>query len=296
MRIRSGGCSLTRDAHGIERHHKAGGAAVFGVVVVLSLIGVGIARQPASIQGAGRALLLSDVGLLTGYGLVGIWAWRQRRDDVRIALRAGEVTGLMLGMVLVANHAIELFVAIRPFAVIIGPVLLMLALFGAAGGAAWERTRSISLGVIAGIWSGVVAMLAVLSVAFSLNLAFEARAESQLREAFVASGMNDPGAFLVKNSLEAASEVLVRMPLVAIFLSLAGALASAWIIKRSRSTVVAAAGIAMVMLVTGVAGLWHANSLQRSARPPFVMGGVLMTGIALAFPYPIWRTLRRPAT
>jgi hypothetical protein len=39
--------------------------------------------------------------------------------------------------------------------------------------------------------------------------------------------MNDHGAFLVRNILEATSEELVRMPIFAVFLSFTGAIANA---------------------------------------------------------------------
>jgi len=286
---------VTSEAKQIERHRTAGGAVVLGVVAVLSLIAVGIARHPASIQGTGRGLLLADIGLLLAYGVAGICVWYQRRADVSIALRAGTFAGLALGTVQVANHAIESFMPNRPFALVIGPILLMLALFGSAGSAAWERTRSFTLAVIAGVWCALVAMLNLMCFAFSFNLAFEPRVELQLHEAFAASGMNDPGALVVENSLEAASEGLVRMPAFAMFLSLAGALANAWISRRSRTSVLAAASITPLMLVAGVAALSYANSLERSARPPFVMAGVLLASIAFSFGHPIWSALRRTA-
>jgi hypothetical protein len=287
--------SVTSEDKQIVRHDAPGGAAVLGVVVVLSLIAAGVARHPASIQGAGRPLLLMDIVLLLVYGLGGIWVWYQRRPEVRTALREGTLGGLALGTVLVANHTIESFVPDRHFALVISPVLLTLALFGAVGSSAWERTPSFALGVIAGVWCAMVGMLILLCFAFSFNLAFEARVELQLHEAFAASVMNDPGAFAMKNSLEAASEGLVRFPAFAMFLSFAGAVASAWITRRSRTTVLAAVGITPVMLVTGMAALWYANSLERAARPPFVMAGVLLASIALSFGHPIWSALRRPA-
>ncbi len=285
--------SVTSEAKKIERYHTAGGGVVLGVALGLSLIAVGIARHPASIQGAGRGLLLTDIGLLLAYGIVGICVWYQRRADVSIALRVGMLAGLVLGTVHVANHVIEAFVPNRHFALIISPVLLMLALFGAAGSAAWERTRSFTLALIAGVWCATVAMLILLCFAFSFNLAFEARVELQLYWAFAASGMNGPGAFVVKNSLEAASEGLVRMPAFAMSMSLAGALANAWISKGSRTTVLAAASVTQLMLVTGVAALSYANCLERAARPPFVMAGVLLASIAVSFGHPIWSALRR---
>jgi hypothetical protein len=153
------------------RHRTAGGGVVLGVALGLSLIAVGIARHPVSIQGAGRGLLLTDIGLLLAYGIVGIRVWYQRRADVGIALRVGMLAGLVLGTVHVVNQVIEASVPIRHFAFIISPVLLRLALFGAAG-SAWECTRSFTLAVIAGVWCAMVATLILLCFAFSFNLAF----------------------------------------------------------------------------------------------------------------------------
>jgi hypothetical protein len=105
--------------------------------------------------------------------------------------------------------------------------------------------------------------------------------------------MSDPGAFLLRNSLEAASEGLVRMPVFALIFSLIGALANAWIIRLPPNAVLASVWIAPILLVTGAAALLYANSLQRSARPPFVMAGVLLAGVALSAAHPIWSALRR---
>jgi len=169
----------------------------------------------------------------------------------------------------------------------------MLALFGAAGSAAWERTQSLVLAVIAGVWRAMVAILIALCVAFCLNLTFEGNAELQLPEAFAASGMNDPGAFLVKNMLEATSEGLVRMPIFAVFLSVIGSVTNAWISGASQRTVLAATWPTPFMFVAGAAALWHADSLERAARPPFVMTGVVLAGVALCGAHPIWSVLRR---
>jgi hypothetical protein len=138
-----------------------------------------------------------------------------------------------------------------------------------------------------------VATLITLCFAVSFNLFFSAHVDWQLREAFAASGMVDPGGFRVKNILEASSEILVRMPLLAICLAFAGAVIHKWISGESRRTLVLAAGfLASVMFVVGASALWHANAIERVARPPFVMSGVLLTGVALCAAYPIWSILR----
>jgi hypothetical protein len=273
--------------------HMLASTTVLAVLAVLSLIALGVARHPASVQGAGNGLLRVDITLLLAYGIAGVWIWYERRPEVNLSLRIGAQVGVLLGAVHVANHVIESYIPHRPFVLIISPVFLMLALFGAAGSMAWERTRSLGLAVIAGVWCAIIGMLILICVVFSVSLAFEARAELHMNEAFAASGMNDPGAFMVRNMLEATSEGLVRMPIFAVFLSLTGAIANAWISGASRRTALLSACLAPFMFGVGAAALVHADSLERAARPPFVMTGVALAGLALCGAHPIWSAVHR---
>jgi len=110
-----------------------------------------------------------------------------------------------------------------------------------------------------------------------------------LREAFAASGMIDQAGFRVRNILEASSEILVRMPLLAICLAFAGGVIHAWMSRESRRAfVLAARFLAPFVFAVGAAALWHANAIERAARPPFVLSGVLLTGVSLCAAYPIW--------
>jgi hypothetical protein len=265
---------------------------VLGMVIVLTLMAVSVAHHPSSLQGTGNRLLWLDVALLLTYGIAATWVLYQSSAGVDLAIRLGTIAGLLLGAVLVANHVIELFVSARSFALVISPVLLTLALLGATGSAATERTGSLLLAIVAGVCCAIVGTLVLLCVGFVFGLTLEARVELWLREAFAASGMNDPGGFLVQNTLEAACEALVRMPVVALFLSLLGALANAWITKRSRTAVLVVICSAALMFIGGPAALWYANSLPRAARPPFILAGVLLASVALSAAHPIWSALR----
>jgi hypothetical protein len=269
-------------------------ATVFGALLVLSLVAAGVLHRPASLHGSGSGLLGMDVALLLAYGIAGIAVWKQKARNTNSAAVVGAQIGVLLGAVQIANHLIEAFVPIRPFLLIISPVLLMLALLGAAGAAAWERTRSLVSAVIGGVWCAIVAALITLSFAISFNLIFAARVDRQLREAFAASGMIDPGAFRVRNILEASSEILVRMPLFAVCLAFAGAVLQAWMSAKSRRIAVAASFLAPLVFAAGAYALWHANAVERAARPPFVMSGVLLSGVALCAAYPIWSNIRCP--
>lgn len=271
-----------------------GGPAILGSLLVLLLMVVSVARHPSSL---GTGIFIMDITLLSGYCVFSVWGWRQRHPVVRDALTAGARTGIMLGLVLVASHAIEWFALdgnrTAQFARGAGSILLMLGLLGAAGSAAWERTRSIKLGVIAGLWCGALGIIILLGFALTLNLAFEAHSVAWLHEAFAVSGMSDPGAFVVRNSLEAGSEILVRLGIAGLVLSFIGSLSKAWIMQRSKSLSVLAACSIPFVFVAGVIALWYAGSLERAARPPFVMVGVLAAGLAVCSAHPIWSSLSR---
>jgi hypothetical protein len=203
----------------------------------------------------------------------------------------------MLGLILISSHLIEWFGLDRnstaQFLRGAGSTLLMLGLLGAAGSAARERTRSIKLGVIAGLWCGSLGITILLSFAFSLNLFFEGHTAEWLHEAFVASGMRDPGAFVVRNALESASEILVRLPIAGLVLAFSGSLSNAWIMPRSRNVSLLAAWFTPVVFAAGVISLWYAGSIERAARPPFVMAGVVAAGLAVCGAHPNWSSLSR---
>lgn len=281
------------DSTRLRKLHMPGSILVLGVFVALSLTAVGVARHPESVQGTGKRLLQIEIALLLAYGLAGVWAWIQRRTEVILSLRAGTLIGVLFGAVLVANHTVESYVHHRPFILIILPVFLALALFVAAGSKAREGTGSLGLAIAAGEWCAMVGMLTLLCVVFSANLVFERNAELQMSEAFATSGLSDPGVFLVRNTLEAASEGLVRMPILALVLSFIGAAANTWMSKASRRTLLLAACLAPFVFVAGAAALWHADSLERAARPPFVMSGVALAGLALCVAHPIWSSWHR---
>lgn len=277
----------------MQRQHVLGCGIILGTLLDLSLVAVGVMDHPASVQGSGSGLLRMDIALLLVYGIAGVVVWMQRPCNTNTAaIMVGAQIGLLLGAVLIANHLIEAFVPIRPFVLVISPVLLALALFGTAGGAAWERTRSLVLAATGGFTCALVATLIALSFATSFNLFFAARVDWQLREAFAASGMIDPGGFRVRNILEASSEILVRMPLFAVCLAFAGAVIHGWMSRESRRMAIGASLLAPVMFAAGASALWHANAIERAARPPFVMSGVLLSAVALCAAYPIWSILR----
>jgi hypothetical protein len=276
----------------MHRQQIVGSGIILGTILVLSLVTAGVMQHRASAQGAGIGLLWTDVTLLVVFGFAGMIVWKQRSPSAITAAMVGAQIGTVVGFVQIANHLIEAFVPTRPFVLVISPVLLTFALLGMAGAAAWERTGSLALAVVSGICCAIVATLITLYFAISFNLLFTLRVDWQLREAFAASGMIDQAGFRVRNILEASSEILVRMPLLAICLAFAGAIIQAWMSRESRRAVVLAVRfLAPFVFALGAAALWHANGIERVARPPFVLSGVLLTGISLCAAYPLWSAL-----
>ena len=273
----------------MHRQQIVGSGMVLGTILVLSLIAAGVTEHRASAQGSGVRLLWADIALLLVYGFAGILVWKQRSRSAITAATVGAQIGLLVGAAAILNHLIEVFVTARPFVLIISPVLLTLALLGTAGAAAWERTGSLLLAVIGGVCCAIVATLITLCFAISFHLLFAARVDWQLREAFASSGMIDRAGFRVRNILEASSEILIRMPLLAICLAFAGAVIHAWMRRESRrSLLLGARFLAPIVFAVGAAALWHANAIERAGRPPFVLSGVLLTGVSLCAAYPIW--------
>src|SRR5438552_4020330 len=273
----------------MHRQRILGSGIILGTILVLSLVAAGVMQHRASAQGSGIGLLWTDVALLVVYGFAGMIVRKQSSPGAIAAAMVGAQIGVFVGVVQIANHLIEAFVPTRPFVLVISPVLLTLALLGMAGAAAWERAGSPALAVISGVCCAIVATLITLCFAISFNLLFAARVDWQLREAFAASGMIDRAGFRVRNILEASSEILIRMPLLAICLAFTGAIIQTWMSRESRRALVLAAGfLAPFVFALGASALWHANAIERAARPPFVLSGVLLTGIALCSAYPIW--------
>jgi hypothetical protein len=272
-------------------------AILIGVSLVIFLFVVSVCRHPESIEGAGRRYLVMDAALLLLYAVLAVCAAIQRSERFATALGVGVPLGYALGSVHIAHHLVEfLFPFTGPIASLAlgaGHVLLALALFAVAGTIAWERTRFVRLAVASAVWSAMLSVLILVAFAFVLQLAFESKAEAALQEPFRASAMRDAGAFLVKNSLQAASEMLVRFPVLAFFMALVGALASAWMNARARNYALVTAWLAPLMFTAGALSLFYANSLERSLRPPFVMVGLLFAGISLAVMPATWSALWR---
>lgn len=284
----------------ISAAQQLGSAGTFGVVLLLALLGISVALHPVSAQGSGRGMAIADLTYLIVYAGFSLWVRRQDQHEAAIAISFGTGVGLLVGLVLVASHVVEFFTPFQSRTEQLvrgaGSILLMLGLLGMAASATWQRSHSWRYGMLAGLWCGLIGSVILLNFALTANLLFGAHVLARLHDAFLASGMSDSGAFLVRNSLEASSELLLQVPVASLLMSLAGILISAWIASHSNRLATLIAWAAPAVLTSGAVTLWYADSLPRHSRPPFVLTGAVAASLALASMYPAWsRVLGRNA-
>ena len=271
--------------------YRSGIAGILFAVLVLSLFVIGVTLHPESIGDTGSSLLIMDIIIVLIMGFAGVWVVRQRNSKVNISLSIGAIAGFVLGIINIAHHFAEFFTPISGrtglFILGAGHMLLIAAILCIAGSAAQERTDSIVLAVAAGLWAAMLSVLILIAFGLSSNLLFESHAILQMQGSFLGSRMRDSGAFIIRNALESASEGLLRLPVMGLILSTAGGLTNKWMSHRTHRAAIIIAWFIPFLFALGVLLLWHAESLERAARPPFIMFGLLFTGISLTGVYPV---------
>lgn len=267
-----------------------------GTTVTLVLFAYGAHRFAASVTGAGSISALASGVALLSYAAASLWG-RRSSHAVRIALGEGARVGVLLGAAAATHHFIELFVPLRsPMPVVLGAGMwgLMFLLFGVASAATYRQVRSIGLGVVASVWGSLVSTVMTITFAVSIALLFLPHMRGVLAGAFVTSGMADPDAFVVRNLFDAASSHLLLAPVVALVSGTASGLAC-WSLQRvSRGIAVTFSVLGLLIVAAGAQALGFASSLQRHARPPFIMFGLSSLFVALASAYPLVLAIRHP--
>jgi hypothetical protein len=276
-----------------------GDATLLGVALVLVLMGLNLMRHPASVDGGGLTSVVACVAILLLYGVAAIWVRMRPAGPMRTALSGGAALGLALGIAQAAHIFMEHFADLRPpFDAIVGggSMGLMILCFGAAGAVAFQRTGSLPLAVLAAIWCATLAMVIVCLSGFAIDLAFMSHLERNVSPAFARSGMADPRAFVVRNTVENASNHLLTAPPLAAVVGLLAGIATAGLRSARREVAIALAGLVIVQMALSVAVIRHGLSLERPRRPPFIMTGMLLGGLALAGAYPVLAAACSPSS
>ncbi len=273
------------------------GGALIGIMFVFGLMFYGVHSYPSSVSGVGlRSLLLSMAGLLVYAGAV-VWSWRHSDSSIQTALAQGAKFGAVLGCVALVNMALEHFAPLGATGGMVrgvGMWALMFVSFGAAGSAAYQRSSSLGLAVLSSVWSALISTVATLICGFVLGVLFMPYMQQILGGAFAQSGMSDPRAFVIRNTLDSASTHLLLAPLLAGLFGIVGGFACSRLHSLQWSAALIIGGLETGLLVGGLTALRFASSLARSERPPFVMMGLLALGIAMACAHPVVSAIRRP--
>ena len=271
---------------------------LIGIVVVFALMLYGVLRYPASMSQTGLLSFLATAGALLAYAGAALATRRHSSDSLQIALGQGATVGMLLGAAAVVNHSLEIFAALdSSLSSVLGVSMwgLMFLAFGVAASATYHCLGSLQLAVIASVWSALVSTIVTLLYGYGIGLLFMSHMQQILHGAYVQSGMLDPQAFVVQNSLNSGSAHVLLAPLMAVVFGFAGGLASAILGSVQRRIAIALAIFALLLVGTGLATIQFASSLNRVDRPPYIMFGLLSLGVTMACAHPILTAIRRQA-
>jgi len=268
----------------------------------LGLLGYATARFPAS-QGADGFTQALVAGALLAYLVAARCAAHassehRRSTEVRRALQTGAASGVAIAAAAVVGHSLEVFAPLHPpIPAVLGVGMwgLMFLLLGGAAAQTYRRRKSVVLGVLSSTWAASISSVTTVVYAFVVGLMFMSRMEQVLSGAFAVSGMTDGRAFVVRNMIDGAFSHLLIAPAVAVLAGAASLVAYTLFKSISRVAAGTLAGCALVVAAAGIAFLRFASSLERSARPVFVMVGLLLLGLGLTSLSALFAVIRRAA-
>ncbi len=227
---------------------------------------------------------------LSTYAAVSVWMRRSGSPAVQRALNGGRGAGLALAAAAVIGHTLEIFAALPPpWPAVLGVGMwgLMFLLLGAAAAATSARESSIALGVASSIRAVFISASTTVSFALAIGLLFM----STMERVFHASASD-----VVRNMLDGAMSHLLLAPVVAVAAGAASGIVYLLVKSVSAGTAAALTVLAACVSLGGTGSLRFASTLQRSARPPYVMAGLLSLGIGLTSAAALFAVLRRRST
>ncbi len=198
-----------------------------GSLFNLMLIALSLMQYPSLLDAGRASTVIACVVLLLLYGCVGIGLPLQASQPMLTALWQGTGFGLLVGVLFVADIAVEYFLnmssqlsTLSTFG-FMGLIFLLFVLAGARG---TQRTGQFLLGSLTSIWSAMLGVLIAVLFGFAVNFFFIQRLEHILASDYVSSGMRDIRAFTFFNSLDSASSHLLEGPILAAVLGTISAL------------------------------------------------------------------------
>ena len=269
---------------------------LLGIGVLFALLLYAVLRYPASLSQGGQFSLLVTAGALLAYGAAALWARRATSDSLQMALEQGARIGLLLGAFAVLIHTIEIFATLDSTMGAIFGVSMWAVLFLAFGGVASatsQRSGSLGLAISASVWCALVSTVMTLLAGYTIALLFMPHMQQILQGVYAQSGMTDPQAFVIHNTLSSGASHVLLTPIIALVFGCAGGIAGMLFGAIHRPIALALAVGELLLLTVGLAAIGFASSLNRSERPPYIMFGLLALGVTMACAHPILAAIRR---
>ena len=269
---------------------------LLAIVVVFALMLYGTLRYPASLSQGGLVSFLATAGALLAYGAAALSARRQSAGSLRIALGQGARFGILLGSVAVLSHVLEIFGNLgSPTSAILGVSMwgLMFLAFGVVASSTYNLFGSLRLSVFASVWCALVSTVATLLAGYLIGVLFMAHMQQILQGAYAQSGMADPRAYVIQNTLSSGAAHALLAPLVAVVFGLAGGLTAKILASVHRVVAIALGVFELILLGAGLAAIRFASSLNRPDRPAFIMFGLLALGVTMATAHAVLTAIHR---
>jgi hypothetical protein len=271
-------------------------AAALAGAALLSVEGCAIALHPASLTEDGFGNLLVSVGIGAGASIAAILGVSRGTVASQTAMRVGAFAGFLLGIFECANITFEYSPlgsqSLR--AVVGGGSLAMLAFTHAiAGSIGYERTAHLRMALWSALWCALITAMLLCTFGFSYDLAFMAHRITITHADFLRSGMQDPAAFVVRNTLTSAVLHLSSLPILAVIFGGIGGIVSASLRPRPRSLAALVGVGGVLQFIVSVALMRYALSLPRSERSPYILPAMILGGIAMTYAYPVISKLIR---
>jgi hypothetical protein len=268
---------------------------LLGIGVLFALLLYAVLRYPTSLSQGGQFNLLVIAGALLANAAAALWARGRTSDSLQVALEQGSRIGLLLGAFAVVNHVIEIFAA--PDAAL-GAILgvsmwaLLFLAFGGVASATYQRSGSLGLAIIASVWCALVSTIMTLLAGYTIALLFMPHMQQILQGVYAQSGMTDPQAFVIHNTLSSGASHALLTPIIGLVFGCAGGIAGAVLGSVQRPVAIALAVGELLLVTAGLAAIGFASSLDRSESPPYIMFGLLALGITMACAHSILTAIR----
>lgn len=190
------------------------------ILLLSACIGYGVLHYPRILREGGVASVAQPLALLLFYVGAVLWGTHRPSSARRVALSDGTIVGLVIGLMFIADIAVENFVPMNSQLSTLSTLSFMLFIFlgfAGAGGRSVVHTDQVSLGVISSVWSALISVLIALFFGFIVNFLFPRQLEQNLQASaeFVRSGIRDLATFTFYNTLDSASSHLLEVPLIA---------------------------------------------------------------------------------